>query len=208
MNPEVVQALPRSLRSVWAEGHEGGVDGARVGARDDAAGAVPSPAGHSLHSRPRLLVAGDAARDRILGAADAAAGGRDASDGSPACDVRSCSPSGVRGRACAAVGVEAVGGFGHVRNGEVRLSEPTAVYLRWWSPDVDDCSGVQRATALLVDLGVSKDGRTAKGLCSVAAFGLLPIPRDLEMSRTLPVARPGWHAFFWLSLSHNWAFGR
>lgn len=35
---------------------------------------------------------------------------------------------------------------------------------------------MQARTAQLVNLEVSTDGRTANGLCSVAAFGLLPIP--------------------------------
>lgn len=34
----------------------------------------------------------------------------------------------------------------------------------------------------------------------------IPNPGSLEMLKPLPVARPGWHAFFWLSLSHNFRY--
>lgn len=119
-----------------------------MGTCDDAPGALPSSAGHSLHSRTRLLVGGDAARHRVLGAADVASGGRDASDGACSVHVRARPSGGARGRACAAVGVEAVGGKRHVRDGERGLARPTAGHLRCWSPDVDDLrSGARRDSA-------------------------------------------------------------
>lgn len=53
-------------------------------------------------------------------------------------------------------------------------------------------------------LGVDTAGAPATGPCSAAPRKRLPTPARLEVSTARGVARPGWHAFWRLSLPHNW----